>query len=108
METVRLIPGSLIRPRDIYAPFGDDGMAVSHDVTVVSPVVYSSLSPSERYVGFAADAAEHRKVVHYPNNNARQGINFIPLVQEELDGWSLQAGKVLSLLADRIVDRKGC
>jgi hypothetical protein len=38
-------------------------------------------------------------------NCASQGIHFIPLAQETLGGWSIQAGKILSLLADRIADR---
>jgi hypothetical protein len=107
METAHLIPGSLIRPGDVYVPVGDDGMAVAYDVTVVLPVVESSLSSSARSVGFAADAAERRKAVHYANNCASQVIQFIPLAQETLGGWSTQAGKILSLLADRIADRKG-
>jgi hypothetical protein len=39
METAHLIPGSLIRPGDVYVPVGDNRMAVAYDVTVVSPVV---------------------------------------------------------------------
>jgi hypothetical protein len=102
METAHLIPGSLIHTGDVYVPVGDDGMAVAYDVTVVSPVVESSLSSSARSVCFAADAAERRKAVHYAKKCTSQGIQFIPL-----GGWSTQAGKILSLLADRIADRKG-
>jgi hypothetical protein len=65
------------------------------------------LSSSARSVGFAADAAERRKAIHYANNCASQGIRFIPLAQGTLGGWSTQAGKILSLLADHIADRKG-
>jgi hypothetical protein len=107
METAHLIPGSLIRPGDVYVPVGDDGMAVSYDVTVVSPVVESSLSSSARFIGFIADTAERRKAVHYAINCANHGIGFIPLEQETLGGWSTQAGKILSLLADRYAVRKG-
>jgi hypothetical protein len=46
METAHLIPGSLIRPGGVYVSVCDDGMAVAFDVTVVSPVVESSLSSS--------------------------------------------------------------
>jgi hypothetical protein len=88
-------------------PVRDDGMAVSYDVTVVSPDVESSLSSSARSVGFAADTAKRRKAVHYEINCASQEIHFIPLSQETLGGWSTQAGKMLSLLADRKADRKG-
>jgi hypothetical protein len=70
IETAHLIPGSLIRPRDVYVPVGDDGMAVAYDVTVVSPVVESSLSSTAHSVGFAADTAERRKSVHYATNCA--------------------------------------
>jgi hypothetical protein len=98
METAHLIPGSLIRPGDVYEPGGDEGMAGSYDVTVVSPLVELSLSSSARSIGFAADTAELRKAVHYANNCASQGIYFIPLAQETLGGWSIQAGKILSLL----------
>jgi hypothetical protein len=80
-------------------------MADAYDVTVVSPVVESSLSSSARSVGFAADAAERRKAVHYASNCASQEIYFIPLSQETLGGWSTQAGKILGL--DRIAERKG-
>jgi hypothetical protein len=59
-----------------------------------------------RDVGFAADTAERRKVAHYANNCARQGIKFIPLAQETLGGWSTQAVRTLSLLADVISDSK--
>jgi hypothetical protein len=108
METAHLIAGSLIRPGDVYIPVYDNGMEVAYDVTVVSPVVESSTSSSARSVGFAADTAERRKAVRYANNCASQsGIQFIPLAQETLGGWSTQAGKTLSLLADRIADRKG-
>jgi hypothetical protein len=82
-------------------------MAVAYDVTVVSHVVDSSLSSSARSVGFAADTAERRKAVHYAINCASQGIHFIPLAQETLGGWSIQAGKILILLSERIADRKG-
>jgi hypothetical protein len=75
METAHLIPGSLIRPGDVYALVGDDGMAVAYDVAVVSPVVESSLSSSARSVDFAADAAELRKAVHYANNCASHVVN---------------------------------
>jgi hypothetical protein len=68
METAHLVPGSLIRPGDVYVTVGDDGMAVAYDVTVVSPVVESSLSSSARSVGFAADTAERRKAVHFAIN----------------------------------------
>jgi hypothetical protein len=107
METAHLIPGSLIRPGDVYVPVGNDAMAVAYDVTVVSPVVESSQSSSARSVDFAADAAERRKAVHYADNCASPGIYFIPLAQETLAGCSTQAGKLLSLLADRRADRKG-
>jgi hypothetical protein len=107
METAHLIPCSLIRPGDFYVPVGDDGMAVAYDVTVVSPVVESSLSSSARSVGFAANTAERSKAVHYALDCAGQGIHFVPLAQETLGGWSIQAGKILSLLANRIADRKG-
>jgi hypothetical protein len=80
METAHHIPGSLIRPGD---------------VTVVSPVVESSLSSSARSVGFAADTVERRNAVHYANNCACQGIHYIPLAQETLGGCSTQAGKML-------------
>jgi hypothetical protein len=106
METAHLIPGSLIHPGNVYVPVCDDGMAVAYDVTVVSPVVESSLFSSARSFGFAADTAEHRKAVHYAINCTSQGIYFIPLAQETLGGWSVQAGKISSLLADRIADRK--
>jgi hypothetical protein len=72
---------------------------------MVSPVAESSLSSSARSIGFAADAAECWKAVNYANNSASQGIQFIMLAQETLGGWSTQAGKILSLLADRIADR---
>jgi hypothetical protein len=91
METAHLIPGSLIRPGDVYVPVGDDDMAVAYDVTVVSPVVESSLPSSARSVGFAAEAAERRKAVHYANNCASQGIHFIPLAQEAQGGWGYSA-----------------
>jgi hypothetical protein len=42
------ISDSLIRPSDVYLPIGEDGMAVSYDVTVVSPVVEYSLSSSAK------------------------------------------------------------
>jgi hypothetical protein len=74
---------------------------------VVSPVEESSLSSSARTVGFAADRAERRKAVHYANNCASQGIHIVQLAQETLCGWSIQAEKILSLLADRIADHKG-
>jgi hypothetical protein len=106
METAHLIPGSLIHPGDVYVPVGDD-MAVAYDVTVVSLVVESSLSSSARSVGFAADTAEGRKAAHYAITCSSQRIQFIPLAQETLGGWSTQARKILSLLPDRIVDRKG-
>jgi hypothetical protein len=101
------MPGSLICPGDVYVPVGGDGMAVEYDATVVSPVVESSLSSSARSVDCAADTAERRKAVRYAINCASQGMHFIPLAQETLGGWSTQAGKILSLLADRIADRKG-
>jgi hypothetical protein len=107
MEPAHLIPGSLIRPGEVYVPVGDDGMAVSYDVAVVSPVVESSQSLPARSVGFAADTAERRKAVHYAKTCANQGIKFIPLAPETLGGWSTQAGKTVILLADRIADRKG-
>jgi hypothetical protein len=107
METAHLIPGSLIRPGDVYVPVGDDGTVVAYDVTAVSHVVESYLSSSARSVGFAADTAERRKAVHYAINCASQGIHCIPLAQETLGVWSIQAGKILSLLADRIADGKG-
>jgi hypothetical protein len=69
--------------------------------------VESSRTSSARSVGFAADAAERRKSVHYANKCARQVMQFIPLAQETLGGWSTQAGKILALLVDRIADRKG-
>jgi hypothetical protein len=55
---------------------------------------------------FPPDAAERRIAVHYASC-ASQGIHFIPLAQKTLGGWSTQTGKILSLLADRIADRKG-
>jgi hypothetical protein len=67
---VHLIPGSLIRPGDVYVPVGDDGMAAAYDLTVASPVVESSLSSSARSVGLAADTPERRKAVHYAINCA--------------------------------------
>jgi hypothetical protein len=82
-------------------------MAASYDVTVDSLLVESSLSSSARSACFAEEKAERRKAVHYANNCASQGILFSPLAQETLGGWSIQAGKILSLLADRIADRKG-
>jgi hypothetical protein len=81
METAHLIQGSLVRPGDVYVPAGGDGMAVAYDVTVVSPVVESSLSSSARSVGFAADTAERRKAVHCAINCASLGTHFIPLAQ---------------------------
>jgi hypothetical protein len=102
MDTAHLISGNLIRSGGVYVPVGDDVMAVAYDVTVVSPE--SSLSSSSRSFGFAADTAERRKAI--ANNCASQGIKFIPLAQETLGGWSTQAGMTLSLLADRIADRK--
>jgi hypothetical protein len=89
LETAHLMPDSLIRPGDVYVLVGDDGMAVAYDVTVVSPVVESSLSSSARSVGFAADTAERRKAVHYANNCTSQGIQFIPLTQET---WMVYPG----------------
>jgi hypothetical protein len=51
------IARSVIHAEGVYVPVGDDGMAVAYDVTVVSPVVESSLSSSARSIGFAADTA---------------------------------------------------
>jgi hypothetical protein len=50
METAHLIPGSLIRPGDVFVPVGDDGLAVAYDVTVVSPVVESAKISSARSI----------------------------------------------------------
>jgi hypothetical protein len=85
----------------------DDGLAVANDVTVVLPIVELSQFSPARSVGFAADTAERRKAIHFAINCASQGIHFIPLAQETLGGWSTQAGKTLSLLADRDAVRKG-
>jgi hypothetical protein len=99
------LPISPYPPGDVYVRVGDGSTAVAYDVTVVSPVVESSLSSSARSVGFAAYTTERRKAVHCAINCASQGIHFIPLGQETLGGWFTQAGKSLSLLADRIADR---
>jgi hypothetical protein len=62
-------------------PVGDGGMAVADE------------SPWSRHFGIVlssvdlvADTAERRKINHYVNNCASQGIQFIPLAQETPSG----------------------
>ena len=80
------LPGSQLRPGDVFIESFTDGKDTAIDVTVVSPIQATLINNSSNVRMFAANKAAEEKKSKYHELCSQQGTIFVPFALENFGG----------------------
>ena len=102
-----LIPGTNLRPADIFIPHWAGGRDAALDVTVTHPLQDRTRAGAATTPGHAMNIAYDRKVAGAGEQCRQQGIAFIPVVAESLGGWHPVAVEQIRKLGSALARHTG-
>ena len=102
-----LIPGTNLRPADVFIPHWAGGRDAALDVTVTHPLQDRTRAGAATTPGYALNIAYDRKVAGAGEQCRLQGIAFIPVVAESLGGWHPVAAEQIRKLGSALARHTG-
>jgi hypothetical protein len=106
-ETPRLIPGSLLRPADIFIPNWSMGRGVCLDFSGTSPLLTGNIQGSATTHLYSASRAAEEKMKKYGEICSKHNLDFIPVIFETYGGWSEDSLEVFSRISKAAAPRMG-
>ena len=76
-----LLPGTEVRPGDVFIPNWTGGRGTALDITVINPLQSSQVAQAATTPGHALTTAYNRKMTQVGEACRREGIVFIPMPQ---------------------------
>ena len=102
-----LIPGTMMRPADVFIPHWDGGRDAALDVTVTHPLQDRTRAGAANQPGYALNLAYDRKMAGAHEHCRQQGIAFIPVAAESLGGWHRIAVEQIKKLGSALARHTG-
>ena len=102
-----LIPGTNLRPADVFIPNWAGGRDAALDVTVTHPLQDMTRAGAATSPGHALNVAYDRKMAGAGEQCRQQGIAFIPVVAEALGGWHPVAVEQIRKLGSALARHTG-
>ena len=106
-EPSGLLPGTDERPADVLLPHWTEGRDTALDITVINPLQSELVSKVAKEGDAAVQHAYNRKMTHYYDRCATEGITFIPLAVDVMGGWHKVALATLTRLGRQVARTVG-